>query len=363
METAAPPEPDRRPGAPHPAETRALHGQGAAVAAVEAALAAGRMHHAWLLRGPEGVGKATLAYGVARRAIAGGGPLAMPEHDPVARRIRAGSEPRLMVLRRGLNPKTGRLRAQIGVDEVRALRRFLGLTAANGGWRAVIVDSADEMTASAANALLKLLEEPPAETLFLLVSHAPGRLLPTIRSRCRTLDLAPLSPKDLAAALAGAGAPVPEDGAAALAELAGGSVGQALALIAGDGLALYAALVDLVSGGRVDRSALSALAERASGRDRETLSPVLARLTLLLLGRLARAGAAGAPTHPAAPGEGRLFAELARTPAQARLWAEAASEAASRLRHAQAVNLDPGQTILDIYLALEGTVDRARAAP
>ncbi|MEM0943982.1 MAG: DNA polymerase III subunit delta', partial [Pseudomonadota bacterium] len=224
--------PDQVPGAPHPRETVRLIGQAAAEAAFLAAWGEGRLHHAWLLRGPEGIGKATLAYRIARAILAEGpgedpglfgGPtvpetLEVPAHCPIGARIRAGSEPRLSVLRLGLNERTGKPRAQIVVDDVRAVKSFLQLSAADGGWRAVIIDPGDALNRSAANAILKFLEEPPARTLILLVSHAPGGLLPTIRSRCRTLDLAPLGAQDLSAALAQAGVEIDAREAPAMAE-------------------------------------------------------------------------------------------------------------------------------------------------
>ena len=229
------PEPDRVPGHPHPRETQRLFGQETAEQGFLAAWGEGRLHHAWLLRGPRGIGKATLAYRIARALIADGpvGPdagapatLDAPDGCPVAARIRARSEPCLALLRRTVNEKSGKLRSQIVVDDVRAVRRFLSLTAADGGWRVVIVDVADEMNRSAANALLKVLEEPPARTALLLVAHSPASLLATIRSRCRTLDLRPLGPADLSAALAQAGAPVATEEAGPLALIAGGSVGR-----------------------------------------------------------------------------------------------------------------------------------------
>ncbi|HUF57292.1 MAG TPA: DNA polymerase III subunit delta', partial [Thermohalobaculum sp.] len=241
---AAPPEPDRVPGYPHPRETPRLFGQEAAEAAFLAAWAEDRLHHAWLISGPRGIGKATLAYRMARALIVGGptgdaglfgdpapppASLDAPAGDPVQARIAAGAEPRLMVLRRTLNDR-GALRTVIRVEEVRRVREFLGLSAADGGWRAVIVDAADEMNVNAANALLKVLEEPPPLTVLLLVAHGPARLLPTIRSRCRTLALAPLGPQALADALEQAGAPVAPGHAAALAILSGGSAGAALRL-------------------------------------------------------------------------------------------------------------------------------------
>ena len=214
------PEPDRAPNAPHPREVAALYGQRAAEAEFLTALTGGRMHHGWLLTGPRGVGKATLAWRIARHMLAHGTPqdeadalfgapepprsLALDPEHPVFRRCASLSEPRLKLIRRGWDEKTKRLRGQIVVDDVRTLRDFTGLSAADGGWRAVIVDAAEEMNPSAANAILKMLEEPPARCIFLLVSHAPARLLPTIRSRCRTLTLRPLAHDALMQAVEGA---------------------------------------------------------------------------------------------------------------------------------------------------------------
>ncbi len=364
------PEPDRLPGVPHPREAPAVYGQGAAERAVAAALRSGRVHHAWLLAGPMGIGKASLAYRLAGALIAGDGAglggVPEPEGCPVRRRIRAGSEPGLRVLRRELAPKTKppRLRTQIVVDDLRALKQSLALSAPDGGRRVVIVDHAEEMTPSAANALLKLLEEPPAGVVMLLVSHAPGRLLPTIRSRCRRLDLAPLGAEDLARALAGAGRTVDPARAAALAELAGGSAGRAVLLEAGEGLAHYAAMVALLEGGRVDRAGLAALADAALRKDADgrPVFPLLCDLAVTLAGRLARAGALGPPEAEAAPGERAAMARLAPDAAAARAWAEAAGRLSAAARHAQAVNLDPAQTMLDMFLDLDETI-AAAAAP
>ncbi|MHA1527436.1 MAG: DNA polymerase III subunit delta' [Alphaproteobacteria bacterium] len=374
------PEPDRVPGHPHPRETRRLFGQETAERDFLAAWGEGRLHHAWLLRGPRGIGKATLAYRIARALIVDGpGPnqtggahgrapatLDAPEDCPVAARIRARSEPCLAVLRRTVNEKTGRLRSQIAVDDVRAVRRFLALSAADGGWRVVIVDAADEMNRSAANALLKVLEEPPARTALLLAAHSPAVLLATIRSRCRTLDLHALGPVELSTALAQAGAPVAAGEAGALALIAGGSVGEALRLSAGGGVALYGRLVALLGGGRgVERSGMMELAEQVAGRGAEAIYQLVGRLILTLIGRLARHAAtgssAGFSAAEAGPGEAALMAAVARNRAQAALWAEAAARVAAATSHARAVNLDPGQTIIDTFLDLDATLTRARA--
>jgi len=180
-EPEAIPEPDRAPGAPHPRETLTLYGQHAAETAFLAAWRAGRLHHAWLLRGARGVGKATLAYRIARALLAQDAApqtLALAGDHPVARRVAAQSEARLKTLRRPWDAKAKRLRAMITVDEVRGLRPFFGLSAADGGWRVAVVDAADEMNPAAANALLKMLEEPPERAMLLLVAQAPGGCCP-----------------------------------------------------------------------------------------------------------------------------------------------------------------------------------------
>lgn len=361
---------DRVEGYPHPRETSVLFGQNEAEYRFLDAWRNDRLHHAWLLRGPDGVGKATLAYRIARALIAahpaGISPvpetLDPPENCPTRQRILAQSEPGLFVLRRAVDDK-GRLRTVITVDDVRALRRFLGLSAADGGWRVVIIDSADEMNRNAANALLKFLEEPPAATIFLLISHAPAGLLPTIRSRCRMLDLRPLGPADLASALGAAGAELPQGRETALAELSGGSAGQALRLLTSDGLALYTRLVAIFDGGRrMARAPMSELAESTAGRPNAEKYRLLLDLVQILTARLARAAATGTPPPEAAPGEARLIANIASDPAQATLWAEALGMIAATTRHAIAVNLDPAQTVLNTLLELDSTLGHARMA-
>ena len=217
----APVESDRVPGAPHPRETRRLVGQDGAVAAFAGAAAAGRLHHGWLITGPRGTGKATLAWAIARWLLAEAGTpdLSVPEDHPVARRLRALSEPRLHLVRRSIDDK-GRLRGEIVVEDIRKLLSFFHMSAAEGGRRIAIIDAADDMNTAAANAVLKMLEEPPEGAVLLLVAHQPARLLPTIRSRCRKLLLPPL-PEDVVSDLLGRHQPdLPDADRAALARLA-----------------------------------------------------------------------------------------------------------------------------------------------
>ena len=372
-------EPDQIEGAPHPRETARLVGQEAAEAGFLEAYNSGRLHHAWLLTGPRGVGKATLAWRIARFLLAtpeadGGGlfgdappaPASLdidPEH-PVMRRSRAGAEPGLKLVRRGgsgstepdrqKNYEAGKFSNEIRIHEIRELIPFLSLTMADGGRRVVIVDAADEMNTQAANALLKMLEEPPAKTVLLLVAHQPSRLLPTIRSRCRELRLSTLTEAQIAQALAQAGIAPEEDAGEALGVLSGGSVGEAVRLVTLGGLQIYAELVALLGAAPgMDRARALRLSDAAAARGAEARLDLLISLIELFLGRLARAGALGNPAGPeGAPGEAAAFARLAPDAAMARGWAALAEELGPRMRHGRAVNLDPSALILDTLLKI-----------
>ncbi|URD61553.1 DNA polymerase III subunit delta' [Sphingomonas sp. KRR8] len=213
-----------------------LFGHGRAVQAFRAALDSGAVHHAWLLAGPRGVGKNLFATLAAERLLAdAAGPrvslpgLETPPDHPVAHLFEAASHPDFRRLERTENEK-GDLRRNITIAQVRKLGELFALQPALSDWRAVVIDSVDELEGGAANALLKMLEEPPGRSIFFLVSHAPGRLLPTIRSRCRLLTFAPLDDDAMTSALAEA---LPEAGAAeraTLIPLAGGSVGRAVSI-------------------------------------------------------------------------------------------------------------------------------------
>jgi DNA polymerase-3 subunit delta' len=230
-----------------PRENPSLIGHDAAERTVQAALAGGRLHHAWLISGPEGVGKATLAFRFARRLLAGGtGGLEMDPSHPVFRRVAAATHADLLTIEREWDEKKKRLKKNIAAETAREIPGFLHLTAAEGGWRVVIVDGAEDMNPQSANALLKVLEEPPPRAVLMLVTAAPGRLLPTIRSRCRPLALAPLAPPDLQRVLAARLPEMPAADRTALADLAQGSPGRALALAEQGGLKVASMVREII---------------------------------------------------------------------------------------------------------------------
>ncbi len=232
--------------APDPRANPILLGQPAAEATVLEAISAGRMHHAWLITGPEGVGKATLAYRFARRLLAGRPTepsLALDPTNPVFRRVAAGSHADMMTIERAYDPKRKRMRTQIAIDDVRKVNAFMSLTPAEGGWRVVVVDGADEMNQNSANALLKVLEEPPPRAVLLLVCSSPGRLLPTIRSRCRRLRLGQLDDATMHTLMRQYLPNLTDDERGRLVTLAEGSPGRALMMAEDEGLAI-STLVD-----------------------------------------------------------------------------------------------------------------------
>ena len=268
---------------PHPRATTALFGHAEAERALLDAYKSGRVPHAWLIGGPPGIGKATLAYRFARFVLAHPDPqaaevqnatsLAVDADHPVAHRIAAQAQGDLLTLERVINEQTGKLYTVIRVDDVRRTVSFFGSTAGEGGWRIAIVDAVDDLQREGANALLKVLEEPPARTLLLLVSHAPGRVLATIRSRCRRLLLRPLDEADvIAAASAASGRGADDAELQEAARGAGGSVARALALLDGAALGLRQRVLDLIAQlPNPDPRALHALGDALGGTDPATL--------------------------------------------------------------------------------------------
>lgn len=327
------PEADREDELPHPREVYELFGHDAQAQAMEDAFAAGRMHHAWMIVGPKGVGKATLAYRLARRAL-GAAPIATgvleasPE-DPVCRQLENLAHPDFLLIRRPYNEKTKKLKGEITVDEARKAADFFSRSAGGGAWRVVIVDSADELNINASNALLKTLEEPPKRGLLILIVETPGRLLPTIRSRCRRLNLRPPPVEDTRDWLVRAHGidAAKAQGASALAH---GAPGLALAHAVSGASDLKSELDRLLSSlPRMDRGSALRLADQASRKGAEGRRAALMKFLSQYAQDQARSAALSEPG-----------------PKSAAAWLKACDELRHLVRDADTLYLDPKQTVL-----------------
>ncbi|HET7709424.1 MAG TPA: DNA polymerase III subunit delta' [Sphingomicrobium sp.] len=277
-----------------------IRGQEKAVAQFRTAWDAGTLHHAWLLAGPRGVGKGTFAYDAAVRVLAdAAGPreglpgLEVPDSHPVARLIAAGSHPDLRVLQRLENEKTGNLARNISVDQVRSLGDLFDLTPALSPWRAVIIDAADDLEGSAANALLKMLEEPPSNCLFLLVAHAPGRLLPTIRSRCRRLEFQRLDDDAMAAILSRNVADMTAAQTHKIIAMASGSASRAMAFAELDLAPLEEKALGILRDGDPTNARRSELAQELGRKGAGDRYAAFLELVPTIIAREARAASGG----------------------------------------------------------------------
>jgi DNA polymerase-3 subunit delta' len=345
---------------PEPRANPLLLGHDAAMGELAQALRSGRLPHAWLIWGPRGVGKATLAFRFARHLLAGAAgtrqgsdDLALDPSHPVFRRVASGGHADLLTIERGYDEKKDRLRSEIIVGDVRRVGDFVHLTAGEGGWRVIVVDSVDELNRNAANALLKVLEEPPARTVLLLVSHAPGRLLPTIRSRCRRLGLGPLPEATVSDLLARYRPDLPAADAATLARLGEGSIGRALELAEEGGLDLYRKVGGLLMElPKLDGQAVHALADKFGRSGGETAFRTASDLLVWWLGRMIRAGATGAPPAEVVPGEAAAMARLLKGPSLDR-WLELWEKTSRLFAHTEGANLDRRQVWVAALLDIE----------
>ncbi len=349
-ERLSPEQHDTLPEVAQPAENEALFGHGQAAGSLAAAYRNGRMHHALLIHGPLGIGKATLAFALARHLLAHAKPEEAPAQlekidraSSLFRQIASGAHPGVLHLTRPLDRDGKKFKTAITVDEIRRVNKFLSMTSHDGGYRIIIVDPADDMNTSAANALLKNLEEPPERTLFILVSHAPGKLLPTIRSRCQASRLQPLCDGDTLSVLAALGEAVPETeaGRQRILERAEGSPRTALLMTRYGGLELAETLDDLLAGDRLDIDKAYKLAEAVSTREADIQ---LSILNETMLDRIA-AGARDAGLR----GETGLSAKLSS------LW----HETRQTIRQAGIYNLDKKQHVVGLISKLHGRIGGA----
>ena len=346
FERIAPEQHDTLDGVPEPAENAHLFGHAEAASMLAAAYRAGKLPHALLFAGPLGVGKATLAFHLAYHLLkfpgAGQSPAELAAPDPASalfRQIAIGAHPSVLHLTRPANEKTKGFKTVVTVDEIRRVNRFLSMTSHDGGYRVVIVDPADDMNVSAANALLKNLEEPPSRTVFILITHSPGALLPTIRSRCQMVRLAPLGQGELIAALStfDIQPPADEPSRQALAERSGGSVRMAILLTQYGGLEIAEATETIVRAPSLDVAGAHRLADAVAGRASAVQFDIFNRHLLDLLSEAASAAA--------------LRGDVALADRYSRDW----QEIRVAVEETETYNLDRKQHALNMIVRLQDT--------
>jgi len=341
---------DTLEGITPPQLTAALRSHGEELAFLADAVARDKLHHALIFEGEHGIGKATAAFHLANLLLSGGnaageGGLPAPDrYSPVFRQIVQGSHPGLLYLTRPKNDQGTGFKSAITVDEIRRLQRFFGMTAAGAdAYRVVIIDPANDLNRNAANALLKLLEEPPARSVFILIAHGTGGLLPTIRSRCQILKFAPLADADIAAIVADQlGHEFDPSTIERIAALGGGSARRALLFAHFGGLDLLEALEAYLGAPRPDVAQAHKLAEIAGNRKTEIHRDILRELVLDRL--------RGAATDAARRGRLRAAERIAS--------ADIAIQ--DRMRMADAFNLDRKQDFLSMLADVHDLLSSAR---
>ncbi|WP_169545527.1 DNA polymerase III subunit delta' [Sneathiella aquimaris] len=355
------PTADALEGFPHPRDSGALIGHHAAETEFLASFNGGRFHHAWLISGKMGIGKASFAYRAARFLLSQEGSgsglfgppdsLDTPADHPAVALMNAGSHPGLAVLRRQYDPKGKKHFKVIRINDVRSLSNFFGLKSSDGGWRVVIVDTVDDMNVSAANAFLKILEEPPARTIFFLLSHTPAGLLPTIRSRCRMLPLKPLEDQDLKTVLTSLSPDLADHDLDILAVLAEGSPGQALRLQQAGGTQVFLSMLELFNGyPHFSPDKLHGLADAAGKKGGETLYDVLTTVFPWWISRLVRGISTGFDGTVYVQNETDVMNRLASHQSVA-FWIDIWEKSNHLINRAESVNLDRKQVVLDLFLS------------
>lgn len=350
----------------HPRLASSIIGHNAAERVFLDAFNSDRLHHAWLITGSKGVGKASLAWRMAKFLAAQpsgddtGGlfgeelpseaiSLDMDEDNTTIQRINAGGYADIIELARSENPKTGKLRNDIVIDDVRRLINFYTQTAAEGGWRIAIVDAADELNVSAANALLKLLEEPPEKSILFLISHSPGKLLPTIKSRCRQLKLNPLPVDSVKAVLASKFPEIAVDDMQALSTLSEGAPGRAIELANSEGLQIYKDLMNIIASmPRMDVPALHAFATSLANAKADAKYRLFLQLLDNLLQKIIKAKAVGASDQQVLSGENDIFLRISSSAGVDR-WIELWEKMGELTARADRINLDRKQVLLTLF--------------
>ena len=308
----------------------------------------GKMAHGWIISGPRGIGKATLAYRFARTLLSGEQPGELSEDHPIFKRIAAGSHTDMLVVEQAFDEKKEEKVREISVDQAREIAQFLSLTPGEGKWRVVIIDSADALNPNGANAILKILEEPPPQTVLMLLAHNPSRLLPTIRSRCRVLKLRPLQKQQFITVMRHVSPALDSADIKMLAQMSAMAPGIALELHALGAIEMYNHILELTSTlPRLDLARIHAFADQMATGKVHTNWQVFSQLVLFLLSRAALRGE-GASVEALSDEEAITLDTMAALHSPA-VWAVRWQQVAEQFLLAERLHLDYKQLIITFF--------------
>ena len=371
---------DKILGIPHPKLAKKLIGHSTQKLYFLNSYISNRLPQCWLLAGDKGVGKATFAWLIAKFLLttnqnpddikielngANIDSILAPQDGGTLTRILSGSEQRIYVVRKGYNEKRKAFFKDISIDDIRNLQSYCSLSIADGGRRVIIIDTADDLNTNSCNALLKLLEEPPKNTLFLLISHQPNLLLPTLQSRCQKLLFSALSQYDLRAVVATTGQEIGPAQEVPLSILSNGSAGVACRLLNSNSLNLYRDILNLASSlPNLNTKKATQLSQNYFAKGKADDFENFIEMMQHFLSRLCKTGAMQKPLSPSVTNdEAKIMTYLCPSLRSANLWAEAAEIALAKLHKGYLLNIDVESLVIDTFIYLEkccNTIDPKR---
>ena len=361
---------DKIAGAPHPMLANEIIGHSSQKISFLSSFASNRLAQCWLLAGDMGIGKASFAWLIAKFLLTTKyqpadlkidlnetniNSILEPQSGSTLNRIISGSEQRVYIVRRGYNEKRKAFFKNISIEDVRKLQSYCSLTIADGGKRIIIIDTADDLNKSSSNALLKLLEEPPKNTIFLLISHQPNHLLPTIKSRCQKLSFSNLDQTDLGAVLTAIGCKIEPSDEVSLSILSKGSAGAACRLINSNCINLYRDILNIASSlPNLNTNKILQLSQNYFAKAKPSEFEIFIEMLQHFFSRLCKTGVMQKPVLPSVTdNEAKIMKSLCPNLKSARLWSDVANISLAKLNKGYLLNIDIESLILDAFIYLE----------
>ena len=361
---------DKIAGAPHPMLANEIIGHSSQKLSFLSFFASNRLPQCWLLAGNMGIGKASFAWLIAKFLLttkyqpadlkidlneSSINSILEPQSGSTLNRIISGSEQRVYIVRRGYNEKRKTFFKNISIEDVRKLQSYCSLSIADGGKRIIIIDTADDLNKSSSNALLKLLEEPPKNTIFLLISHQPNLLLPTIKSRCQKLSFSNLDQTDLGAVLTAIGCKIEPSDEVSLSILSKGSAGAACRLINSNCINLYRDILNIASSlPNLNTNKILQLSQNYFAKAKPSEFEIFIEMMQHFFSRLCKTGVMQKPVLPSVTdNEAKIMKSLCPNLKSARLWSDVANISLAKLNKGYLLNIDIESLILDAFIYLE----------